>query len=306
MALLELRGVQKTYGRFKAVDGLDMSVEPGSIFGFLGRNGAGKTTSIRMMVGLARTTAGEILVCGERVRFGSPVRHIGYLPDVPAFYGTMRPLAYLTLCGQLSGMRTKTAANRAQEMLAQVGLGDVRRRIAGFSRGMKQRLGIAQAMLHHPQLLILDEPTSALDPVGREDVLQLIMALKGQVAVLFSTHVLADVQRVCDTVGILQGGRMALTGGLAELEKQYAGHSFTLATAMPEKAPLLAEHLRALGMVRSVTVENDGALFIHCIDADALYARICPLLAELGIPLLHFAPIRSALEERLMEVMRDA
>ncbi|MFT8889075.1 MAG: ABC transporter ATP-binding protein [Ethanoligenens sp.] len=213
MALLELRGVQKIYGRFKAVDGLDMSVEPGSIFGFLGRNGAGKTTSIRMMVGLARTTAGEILVCGERVRFGSPVRHIGYLPDVPAFYGTMRPLAYLTLCGQLSGMRTKTAANRAQEMLAQVGLGDVRRRIAGFSRGMKQRLGIAQAMLHHPQLLILDEPTSALDPVGREDVLQLIMALKGQVAVLFSTHVLADVQRVCDTVGILQGGRMALTGG---------------------------------------------------------------------------------------------
>ncbi len=169
---------------------LDISVPEHSIFGFIGKNGAGKTTTIKAILGLLKSDSGEIHVMDEKVHFGQTGtnRYIGYLPGVPEFYSYMTPLEYLNLCGEVSGMNKSDIVMKSNELLEPVGLGQKRRRIKGFSRGMKQRLGIAQALLNRPKLLICDEPTSALDPAGRKEILDILLAVKEQTTVLFSTH----------------------------------------------------------------------------------------------------------------------
>jgi ABC-2 type transport system ATP-binding protein len=306
MPVLEISNLTKRYGSLNAVDGLTFTVEKGCVFGFLGLNGAGKTTTIRMITGLTNPTDGEITVCGDKVQFGSSAanRHIGYLPDVPEFYGYMKPKEYLTLCGKLCSMDSKKIALRSDELLQLVGFETVKRNIGGFSRGMKQRLGIAQALMHEPELLILDEPTSALDPVGRKEILTIISALKGQVTVLFSTHILSDVQRVCDTIGILHHGALALHGSLEEIEKNYAGESVRLETAIPERMQELSDRLNALPFVKGSHQESPSELLITCSDMPKLYASVCPLLAEMNLPLLHFERVESNLEDVFIEVIK--
>ncbi|MDR3644308.1 MAG: ABC transporter ATP-binding protein [Clostridia bacterium] len=306
MPVLEIKGLTKRYGSTNAVDGLNLTVEKGSVFGFLGLNGAGKTTTIRMVTGLANPTGGEISVCGDRVRFGSAAsnRHIGFLPDVPEFYGFMRPKEYLTLCGKLCGMNSAQIARRDEELLSLVGLADVRRKIGGFSRGMRQRLGIAQALMHEPELLILDEPTSALDPVGRKEILDIISTLKGRVTVLFSTHILSDVQRVCDTIGILHHGRLALCGSLDEIEKRYAGRSVRLEMPVPERMQELKDRLNELPFVRGIREEGPTQLILSCSDISGLDYAICPLFARMNLPLLHFERMESNLEDVFIEVIK--
>lgn len=199
MDVLAIQNLKKSFGSKEVLRGLDLSVPEHGIFGFIGRNGAGKTTTMKAILGLLKPDSGQIHVMGEKVNFGQTDtnRYIGYLPDVPEFYPYMTPLEYLDLCGKVSGMNTSDSRARSKELLAQVGLGQERRRIKGFSRGMKQRLGIAQALLNHPKLLICDEPTSALDPAGRREILDILLAVREQTTVLFSTHILSDVERIC-------------------------------------------------------------------------------------------------------------
>ncbi|GGL60881.1 ABC transporter ATP-binding protein [Sporolactobacillus putidus] len=308
MPVLGIRNLTKRYGSTNVVNGLNLSVEKGSIFGFLGLNGAGKTTTIRMIMGLTRPNGGEITVCGERVRFGSAAanKHIGYLPDVPEFYGFMTPREYLLLCGNLSGMDMKKNKKRIDELLELVGLASVKRKIGGFSRGMKQRLGIAQSLIHEPELLILDEPTSALDPVGRKDILDIIASLKGRVTVVFSTHILADVQRVCDTIGILHHGHLELEGDLPDIEKKFAGQSFRLKVPTADKMNELKDRLSLFPFVREVRQEGTSQLLLISTDSGKLCEVICPLLAELNIPLSHFEQMESSLEDVFIEVIHGA
>lgn len=305
MPLLEISGLTKRYGSTTAVDHLTLAVERGSVFGFLGLNGAGKTTTIRMITGLAHPSAGAISVCGERVQFGTSGagRHIGYLPDVPEFYGFMRPAEYLSLCGRLSGLDGRETKKRSAELLRAVGLESVKRRIGGFSRGMKQRLGIAQALIHTPELLILDEPTSALDPVGRREILDIIASLRGKVTVLFSTHILSDVQRVCDTVGILQRGRLVLQGDLREIESKYAGGKIRVETTQSEKLPELAKRLRALRGIRDIKEEAPGRFLLSSDDSGGFFSAVCPLFAELGLPLLKLEQVEPDLENVFFDVI---
>lgn len=177
MNMLTVSHVSKTFGKKKVVEDLNFSVPEHTIFGFIGQNGAGKTTTMKMILGLLKMDCGEIWVNEERVKFGQNQtnQYIGYLPDVPEFYNFMTPIEYLTLCGNVTGMLKEQIQNRAEELLQLVGLADEKRRIRGFSRGMKQRLGIAQALLNRPKLLICDEPTSALDPVGRKEILDILL-----------------------------------------------------------------------------------------------------------------------------------
>ena len=227
---IEIIGLEKRFGSTKALDRVDLSVPTGSVFGFLGPNGAGKTTALRILTGLAFPSAGTARILGRDVSVaGNEVRsQIGYLPDVPGFYGWMTAPQFLQYVGRLFGLGRDAIEERGSALLDMAGLTGVRTTIAGLSRGMKQRLGIAQALINAPQLLLLDEPTSALDPIGRREVLDMIASLRGRTTVFFSTHILADVERVCDRVAILHRGRVVANATTAELKRRAAVDRLTL------------------------------------------------------------------------------
>jgi ABC-2 type transport system ATP-binding protein len=162
------------------------------------------------------------------VRFGATDtnRHIGFLPDVPEYYGYMRPAEYLKLCSDITGL--KNSKQRISELLEMVGLASANKKIASFSRGMRQRLGMAQALLNEPKLLICDEPTSALDPVGRKEILDILKQIGGKTTVIFSTHILTDVERICDRIAMLHGGKIVLENAMSELKIPHKAKSITL------------------------------------------------------------------------------
>jgi ABC-2 type transport system ATP-binding protein len=219
--ILTLSHVSKRFETHQVIDDLSFRVPENTIYGFIGENGAGKTTTMKMILGLYPADAGAIQVNGENVTYGqtNTNRYIGYLPDVPEFYGYMTPTEYLRLCGEITGIPERQMKSRIPELLELVGLEKSDKRIQGFSRGMKQRLGIAQALLNQPKLLICDEPTSALDPIGRKEIIDILQSVKNQTTVIFSTHILSDVERICDEVGLLHNGKLALQGKLEEIRK---------------------------------------------------------------------------------------
>ena len=220
MEALKIENLHKSFGTNKIINELSMSIPENTIFGFLGKNGAGKTTTMKMILGFLKKDEGSIKVFGEEVSFGQSKTNqfIGYLPDVPEFYGYMTAKEYLNLCGAITGLSKNEIKNKSVELLELVGLRDVNKRISGYSRGMKQRLGIAQALLNSPKLLICDEPTSALDPLGRKEILDIILKIKDFTTVIFSTHILSDVEAICDHVVVLDKGKNVLEGSIDELK----------------------------------------------------------------------------------------
>lgn len=212
-ALLTTRGLRKSFGSKEVLAGLNLTVRRGEVYGFLGRNGAGKTTAIKIILGLSAHDAGIVQ---------SQARAVGFLPDVPQYHPWTRADEFLRYCGRLGGLNGKLLDERVDLMLELSQLSGTAQKIMDFSRGMRQCLGMAQALICAPDLLILDEPTSALDPLGRRDVLDMISALKGQATVLFSTHLLDDAARVCDRVGILHGGSLVTESTVADLTQMPA------------------------------------------------------------------------------------
>lgn len=225
MDILRLSHVSKAFGSKKVLEDLSFAVPEHSVFGFIGENGAGKTTTMKMILGLLCPDSGTIEVCGERVTFGENKtnRYIGYLPDVPEFYGFMTPAEYLAMCGSIAGLGKEEIRRKSEELLELVGLSYEKKRIHGFSRGMKQRLGIAQALLGNPRLLICDEPTSALDPVGRREILNILTSVREHTTVIFSTHILSDVERICDCAAFLHSGEIALEGSIEDMKRARGG-----------------------------------------------------------------------------------
>lgn len=230
MELLNITNLHKRFGNKEVLKGLNLTVPQNSIFGFIGKNGAGKTTTMKTILGLIKPEEGAVKVDGKKVIYGKTKtnRHIGYLPDVPAFYSFMTAKEYLAFCGEIAGMDKAQIKTRSEELLSLVGLENERHRIKGFSRGMKQRLGIAQALLGHPKLLICDEPTSALDPVGRKEILDILKSIQIETTVLFSTHILSDVERICTDVAFLDNGRISMQGKLADLKSSYRREEYLL------------------------------------------------------------------------------
>ncbi|EDS71551.1 ABC transporter, ATP-binding protein [Anaerofustis stercorihominis DSM 17244] len=269
MDSLIIENLSKSFGSNRIIDSISFSVPQGSIFGFLGENGAGKTTTMKMILGLLKKDDGIIKVCGEEVYYGETKtnRFIGYLPDVPAFYGYMKPIEYLKLCGEITGMDGKILKRRIEELLNLVGLENNNKKIGGFSRGMKQRLGIAQSLLNEPKLLICDEPTSALDPVGRKEILDILLKIKGKSTVIFSTHILSDVEKICDSIAILHKGNIALSGEVEKLKqgkrKDVLSIEFTEQTdlnkfMMFEKILDYKEHINVEGKNVLISSNNIG------------------------------------------------
>ena len=227
MNMIETIGLSKQFKTVKAVNDINIKVPQGAICGFLGKNGAGKTTAIKMLVGLTKPTSGSIMLSGSEVKFGERENsNIGYVPDVPNFYGYMTANEYLKFCGNLYGIKGDKLSSLISELLKKVGLsGKNKTKISGYSRGMKQRLGIAQALINQPEMIFMDEPISALDPTGRYEVMEIIRSLKGTVTIFFSTHILADVENTCDHIIILDKGRVLEENGIAELKQKYSSNT---------------------------------------------------------------------------------
>jgi ABC-2 type transport system ATP-binding protein len=256
--MIRIENLVKQYGAVHALDGLSLSVEPGVVYGFLGPNGAGKTTTMRILSGLARADAGRAWILDKEIgQPGVDVRHlIGVLPEEPVFYPWMTAREYLRdFVARLFQLDPASARKRTDELLSIVGLKEARnRRIGGFSRGMRQRLGLAQALIHNPPVLLLDEPVSALDPAGRKEVLELIESLRGKATILLSTHILADVERVCDVVGIIKQGRLIVQEQREELLRQYTTPVFEIELeGSPE--PWM-ERARQFPFVENMTFEH--------------------------------------------------
>jgi len=241
MPMLEISHIAKSFADKKVLVDLNLTVPEKSIFGFVGQNGAGKTTTMKIILGLLPADGGEIRVNGELVSFGQnrTNQFCGYLPDVPEFYSFMTSAEYLRFCGEITGMDARKAQLRAQELLALVGLDKEKHRIRGFSRGMKQRLGIAQALLNQPKLLICDEPTSALDPVGRKEILDILVAAKEQTTILFSTHILSDVERISDEIAFLHKGQIQFSGNREKMLLMHKADGFEIETERGEDADAL-------------------------------------------------------------------
>ena len=302
---VELRDLRKTFGDAVALDGLTLSVPAGSIYGFLGPNGAGKTTTLRILAGLAHADAGVVRILGRDVAGGGADARsqIGFLPDVPAFYKWMTAPEYLRFAGSLFGLSGKELDDRVAAMLELAGLTGVRTRVGGFSRGMKQRLGVAQALIHGPRLLLLDEPTSALDPIGRRDVLDMVASLRGRTTVFFSTHILADVERVCDTVAVIARGKVVAEAGIEELRSRRGGlNRLRIEVDDPQR---LWEGLAGAPWLRTVEVGEAGELLVTCDDVEAAQRELPALVGRLGLALRRFGVDELDLEDVFVDLVGE-
>jgi ABC-type multidrug transport system ATPase subunit len=287
-AVLTTRSLVKRFGRLRAVDGIDLDVQAGDVYGFLGANGSGKTTTVRMVLGLVLATSGEIELLGERMpRAGRRVLpRVGALIEGPAHYGHLsgrENLSLLDAAGRGGSWRTRS--KRVAEALDQVGLGGVGRRpVKNYSLGMRQRLGLAGALLRRPELLVLDEPTNGLDPQGITEIRELLLELnRGGTTVFLSSHLLAEVEQLCTRVGVLDRGRLVLQERLDTLTAP------TGATVVHSPDP---ERVRAVLDGRVISVTGDR-LVVRGDDPAAINAR----LVGAGVPVTGLALDRPTLEE---------
>lgn len=288
-AALVTRGLTKTYGARIVVDHLDLTVPTGRVFGFLGPNGAGKTTTIRMILDLARPTSGHIQVRDPGA--------VGYLPDVPGFHPWMRAEDVLDHAGRLAGLSATVRETRTSGLIDLAGLTGVDQPVGAYSRGMRQRLGLARALVTAPSLVVMDEPTSALDPLGRKDVLDLITTLRGRTTVLLSTHLLDDAERVCDEVAIIDHGRLLTQAPTATLLQGIKATSLNLVTA--DDAAALVPLLREQPWVQEATSEGCH-VHLRTQDPDAAHREISGLVAQVGCGLVELGSTGHGLEEAFL------
>lgn len=296
MDILRITNLYKSFGNKKVLRGLNLSVPEHSIYGFIGKNGSGKTTTMKTVLGLLKADSGDIIVNGEKVVYGQTDtnRYIGYLPDIPEFYSFMTAKEYLRFCGEITGMSRAEIEERTNELLTLVGLADETHRIKGFSRGMKQRLGIAQALLSSPKLLICDEPTSALDPIGRKEILDILLAIKDQTTVLFSTHILSDVERICTDVAFLKDGVVDIGGKLSDIKTRYRSNEYMIETENESDTVILKN-----AFPEAKEIDQNKVAFSE--DKHSA-SEILRFVADHNISILKMERLEPSLEDLFMEV----
>ena len=304
-----LEGITRDFGGTRAVDSLDLSIPRGEVFGFLGPNGAGKTTTLKMLAGLIAPTSGRATVAGEQVLPGavslSVGRKVGFLAEEPHFYPWMRAREFLVFIGRIFGLEKSAATDRADGLLQSMGLADRGDdRIRGYSRGMRQRLGIAHALMGDPEVLLLDEPASALDPIGRKEILELIGSLRGRTTIVMSSHVLEDVQRVCTWVGVISQGRLLVESPLKDLLQRYARPSYRLEVAGAEERQAVARVLATEPWLVEC-VEEGTALRLLVDDHIAAQVRVPAVLAGLSAHLAAFELDSPSLEDVFIRLVTD-
>ncbi|ANI88678.1 ABC transporter ATP-binding protein [Arachidicoccus ginsenosidimutans] len=271
--IIQLDGLTKFYGSLKAVDDLSLSINKGEIFGLLGPNGAGKSTTILMMLGLTEPSSGEAHICGYKATQNplSVKQKVGYMPDSVGFYDNLSALENLVYIGRLNGIAENDVQRRAKEMLHQVGLADdMHKKTGAFSRGMKQRLGLADVLIKQPEVIILDEPTLGIDPSGVKEFLTLIKQMSRQqgLTVLLSSHHLHQVQQVCDRVGIFVNGKLLAEGNIDTLGRNlFTSEPYVVNISVKNDltdASQLNDTLTKLPEVKKTLVTENNAIDIFC------------------------------------------
>src|ERR1700720_506813 len=300
MAAIEILGLEKTYmvGFWRkrpkrALQPLHLSVEEGEIFGFLGPNGAGKTTTLKMLMGLVFPTAGTARILGHEWNDPEVKAQIGFLPEQPYFYDYLTAHELLEYYGQLSGVPAKDRNRRVEEVLQRVGLTDIRGvQLRKFSKGMLQRAGIAQAILHNPKLVFFDEPMSGLDPLGRREVRDLMEQLKQEgKTVFFPTHILSDAEALCDRVAIIHKGELRGVGAVADLTSSVHGK-----VEIVWQGTTVPSSLRALGAECHVTRDTVRAMLSEANQDAAIEA-----LRRERLRLVSVTPVRTSLEDYYLQ-----
>ena len=281
--MIEVQGLTKVYGTTRAVDGLDFAVGKGEIVGFLGPNGAGKSTTMRILCGALGATAGRAAIGGHDVleQPREVKRLVGYLPEVPPLYPEMGVRTYLRYCARIK--QAEEPEQRVEAVMARVGLAEVAHRLIGhLSKGFRQRVGLAQALVHAPRVLILDEPASGLDPAQRVEIRSLVRELaQGEVTVVLSTHVLSEVEAICDRVIIVHRGRIVAQDTVEALSR--VGSALELRVARPGSG--VSEAIRAVEGVSAVTDLGDGRFEVaaeHDVREQVAHATVGFGLLELG------------------------
>jgi|SRR5436853_1038987 ABC-2 type transport system ATP-binding protein len=305
MAAIEIQGLEKTYSvgfwRKKpklALRPLNLKVEDGEIFGFLGPNGAGKTTTLKMLMGLVYPTGGTAHILGMELDDPRMKAQIGFLPEQPYFYDYLTGRELLEYYGRLSGVDSKTVSRKASEMLERVGLKDSANvQLRKFSKGMLQRVGIAQAILHGPRVVFFDEPMSGLDPMGRREVRDLMVELKREgKTVFFSTHILSDAEALCDRVAIVHKGELQGVGAVAELTSSVSSR-----VELIWRGTVVPAALQGLGAECHVTGDTARALIPESSQDAALDA-----LRRERLHLVSVMPVRTSLEDYFVQKLRPA
>ncbi|MGB4682373.1 MAG: ABC transporter ATP-binding protein [Firmicutes bacterium] len=310
MNAIEIRGLSKSFRGHRALQGISLEVPRGSVYGFLGPNGAGKTTAIKILMGLLNPSGGSAALLGEEVRPGLSrelKKRIGYLPEEPAFPEALTGREVLEFVGEVNGIPLQERGSRIDQLLERFDLAAAaNRRVAGYSRGMKQRLGLACVLLPQPEVYILDEPVSALDPVGRLEVLELLASLRGKATVFFSSHVLADVERVCDHVAVLYRGRLLMQSSLDNLLERYRRPRYRI-SFREAPPPGLADALRRHPWAGSVEA-YPGELVVEAAPGGLaqMEAELLPLLAGCGAVVTSYVREQEDLEMIFLKLLREA
>lgn len=299
---IETHGLRKVFGDRVAVADLSLTVGYGEVFGFLGPNGAGKTTAVKMLVGLIRPTAGSGLVLGRPLGDHRARRQIGYLPELFRFHDWLTGEELLDLHGQLYGLSRAERRRRIPEVLELVGLAEAaRRRVRTYSKGMQQRIGIAQALLGSPRLVILDEPTSALDPLGRRDVRDLIRRLRDDgVTVFLNSHLLSEVETICDRIAIVNCGRVIAIGPMSSLLAGELVVEFRLG-ALPDGTLTALERVIQIDAVQ----HGERPVLVARAADEAAVAQAVDLLVRAGVPVYGVIPERRSLEDLFVQLVNE-
>ncbi len=299
---VEISGLRKRYRRVEALRGIDLVVLSGSVFGFLGPNGAGKSTTMKILMGLIRASEGTAHVLGRDVNDGTAIRaQIGYLPQNPSFYDRMRVYRVLQFVARqfVTGSR-RAILDRVEETLALVGLsGKEGRRVGDLSGGELRRLGIAQAYIGHPELLILDEPSVGLDPAGRREVIDLLDALRQQTTVFYSTHILDDVQRIADHIAVLDHGQIISQGSIDEF---LATGEASYRVGLGGDGGSVINSLAAEPWVATTTPLGGGAWRVVATDRSSAEGQLAPHLVAQGAVVTEIRPEQRSLEEIYLEI----
>ncbi|HJT59071.1 MAG TPA: ABC transporter ATP-binding protein [Ktedonobacteraceae bacterium] len=297
---VEIQGLRKVYQQIIAVDDISLVTYRGEAFGFLGPNGAGKSTVVKILTGLVAPTRGTVRVLGQPINHIESRRHVGYLPEFPSFHRWFKARDFLEFHGRLYGLKGNALEKRISEVLAMVGLaGREHQKLGTFSKGMLQRIGLAQALIHKPELVILDELVSGLDPVGQRDMRDLLRELREEgTSIFLNSHVLADVEAICDRVAIINQGRILKVGSPAEL--------FDKKKLLEVRVDHVSEELllRLKSIALSIELdEDDPCSLLVEIERDEQAADIADIVYACGARLYTLAPRRLSLEQIFFETI---